>query len=98
MPQHLTTSSLYQNLIRDIRSVLSKGLLAARRFLKKYLAENSGIIIRSHKEEMYGRWLADVFAMKPAHDPFTIAREGVYINQLLIDRGLAEVYENNHPF
>jgi micrococcal nuclease len=65
----------------------------AKRFLKDYLQKCPLIILRSTKDEMYGRWLADIFAIEGCSDPFRIASEGVYLNQLLIDKGLADLYK-----
>ncbi|MBU4374033.1 MAG: thermonuclease family protein, partial [Euryarchaeota archaeon] len=64
----------------------------AKRFLVKYFSKCPKIIIRSTKSEMYGRWLADVFALPGCADPYKIAREGEYVNQLLLDKGLARMY------
>lgn len=64
----------------------------AKIFLEHLLAQCPRIIIRSFKEGMYGRWLADVFALKGSDDPHAIARQGDYVNQVLIDEGLAQEY------
>jgi len=42
---------------------------------------------------MYGRWLADVFCLAGERDPRKIAAEGEYLNQILLDQGLVELYE-----
>lgn len=65
----------------------------AKKFLIDYLAQCPRIIIRTVKEGMYGRWLADIFALPECDDVFKIAAEGVYVNQLLLDKGLAEIYK-----
>lgn len=64
----------------------------AKRFLAEYLSKCPVIVIRTAKEGMYGRWIADIFAMKRCRDPHKIAAQGEYINQLLIDKGLATIY------
>ncbi|MFT7538543.1 MAG: micrococcal nuclease [Lysobacterales bacterium] len=61
-------------------------------FLTEYLSKNPLIIIRTHKSGMYGRWLADIFTKEGSDDPYLIARKGVYLNQLLLDEGYAEIY------
>ncbi|MCK5581398.1 MAG: thermonuclease family protein [Candidatus Omnitrophica bacterium] len=66
--------------------------LSAKHFLSTYFKKCPGVIIRTHKEGMYGRWLADIFALKGCKSPHTIAREGEYLNQILLDQGLAEIY------
>ncbi|MDP8213311.1 MAG: hypothetical protein P9X22_08525 [Candidatus Zapsychrus exili] len=64
----------------------------AKQFLTDYLSKCPFIIIRTQKEGMFGRWLADVFTLPNCKDPYKIAAEGEYLNQLLLDKGLAEVY------
>ena len=63
-----------------------------KEFLVKYFSKCPNIIIRTTKSEMYGRWLSDVFALPGCADPYKIALEGEYVNQLLLDKGLAEKY------
>jgi len=64
----------------------------ARIFLERYFLSRPLIIIRSVKEGVYGRWLADVFSLKGTRDPLKIAQKGEYLNQLLLDKGMAGVY------
>jgi micrococcal nuclease len=64
----------------------------AKEFLVKYFSKCPKIIIRTKKSEMYGRWLADIFALPNCADPYKIARQGEYLNQLLLDKGLAQIY------
>lgn len=68
----------------------------ARAFVTEFLKPCPIVVMRTQKnkeKEMYGRWLADVFALPGCSDPFKIAAEGVYLNQLLLDEGLAEIYK-----
>ncbi|MDO8580071.1 MAG: DUF1016 N-terminal domain-containing protein [Candidatus Omnitrophota bacterium] len=67
---------------------------AAKQFLTGYLSQCPFIIVRTYKqkEEMYGRWLTDIFVIKGCADPYRIAAEGEYLNQLLLDKGFAEMY------
>ena len=61
--------------------------------LTKILAEVPFLIVKTNKTDIYGRYVADVFlAEKNATDPEKVASEGVYLNQLLIDSGVAEVF------
>lgn len=71
----------------------SEGKLA-KKFLEDYLKPSPMFIIRTYKqkEEMYGRWLADIFILKGSTDPYQIAAEGEFLNQKLLDEGLAEIY------
>lgn len=72
------------------------GRLAAG-FLKEHFARCPRIILRSIKAEMYGRWLADIFTLPGCLDPYKIAAEGEYLNQTLLDQGLAVVYRQGVP-
>ncbi len=61
--------------------------------LKKILAEVPFLIVKTNKTDIYGRYVADVFlAGKGETDAGKVAEEGVYLNQLLIDSGAAEVF------
>ena len=64
----------------------------AKHFLKTYLKECPVVILRTEKEGMFGRWIADLFAIQGCDDIYKIAAEGLYINQFLLDTGYAEVY------
>ena len=61
--------------------------------LTKILAEVPFLIVKTNKTDIYGRYVADVFlAGKNATDAGKVAADGVYLNQLLIDSGAAEVF------
>lgn len=72
--------------------ISTKNGQAARDFLIDYLSRCPLVIARTEKEGVYGRWLADVFALPGNSDPSIIAAEGQYVNQVLLDKGLAERY------
>ena len=66
----------------------------AYRYVKKALG-NRPVVIKSYKEEKYGRYLVDLFYMrKKVDDPQQIAREGIFLNQELLDLGLAKLYKD----
>ena len=66
----------------------------AYRCVKKALG-NRPVVIKSYKEEKYGRYLVDLFYMRTkADDLQQIAREGIFLNQELLDRGLAKLYKD----
>ncbi len=64
----------------------------AKKFVEESLRPCPVIVIRSSKSEMYGRWLADVFYLPGCEDPHMIAAKGEYLNQTLLDQGLARLY------
>lgn len=66
----------------------------AYRYVKKALG-NRPVVIKSYKEEKYGRYLIDLFYMRTkVADPQQIAREGIFLNQELLDLGLAKLYND----
>lgn len=62
-------------------------------FLKNILEKAPFLIIKTNKTDIYGRYIADVFIGKEnQNDPQKVADEGIYLSQLLLDKGLAERY------
>jgi hypothetical protein len=60
---------------------------AARFFVKKQLPKGAPITVKTYKDDKYGRYLADVhFRSVGTAEPTT------FLNQLLLDKGLARVY------
>jgi len=64
---------------------------AAQIFTRKILPVGSLIVIQTHKDDKYGRYLADVFYLKDAIDPEAVAQEGAFLNQELLNERLAVV-------
>ena len=66
----------------------------AKRFVEDELgADGPGapvIVIRSYKSGKFGRFIADVWYLKGETDPEVILKKGKFLNQVLLDRGLAE--------
>ncbi len=62
--------------------------------LKKILENALFLIIKTNKTDIYGRYIADVFfdEAKKEKDPQKVADTGTYLNQILLDRGLAELF------
>ncbi len=71
----------------------SEGKKAAR-VLAEILKDVPFLIIKTNKTDIYGRYVADVFfdENKKEKDPQKVADAGVYLSQLLLDRGLVEKY------
>ncbi len=67
----------------------------AKQFLIDYLSHCPLIVVRTtkQKEEIYGRWLADIFVIKNCSDPYKIAAEGELLNNILLTEGLAKLYK-----
>lgn len=63
---------------------------SAERFVRNVLKDCPIIVIQSHKVDKYARYLADIFYLSGCTDGNTILRDGTYLNQELLDKGLAE--------
>ncbi|MBF0385070.1 MAG: thermonuclease family protein [Candidatus Omnitrophica bacterium] len=63
----------------------------AKKFVEKLLPVGSTVVIKSHKcqADIYGRFVADVFYRKGIEDSAEILKDAVYLNQQLLDEGLA---------
>ena len=76
----------------DTPKLRSGGGLAARDYVRRALAHSSFVIVRTHKSDKYDRYLADIYYLPKEIDPHRVADEGKYLNQELLDHGLAEVW------
>lgn len=61
----------------------------AKRFIEERLKQCAFVIIKTYKEEKYGRYLVDVFYLPGEEDAIKVAAEGIYLNQELLDNRLA---------
>lgn len=62
---------------------------AAKRFVQKHLPVDALIVVKTYKDDKYGRYLTDVFYLEGEVDPHRIAREGIFLNQELLNQHLA---------
>ena len=61
--------------------------------LKKILKDAPFLVVKTNKTDIYGRYVADVFfGKKSEKNPQEIAKNGTYLNQLLLDFGVVEKY------
>lgn len=60
--------------------------------LKKILQNVEFLVIKTNKIDIYGRYVADVFFGDKNDGLKEVAEQGVYLNQLLLDENLAEIY------
>jgi len=65
----------------------------ATRFVRRVLGKNPDIVIRTHHYDKYARYLADVFYLPDNTNPKAIYAQGIYLNQQLIDKGLARQWK-----
>ncbi len=61
----------------------------AKIFVQELIDRNPQVVIKTYKEEKYGRFVVDVFTGPKGQDSALIAQEGQYLNQTLLDKGLA---------
>lgn len=64
----------------------------SKAFLEEVFKKSKTVVLRTSKEGVYGRWLTDFFVKEGEQNINAIAKEGQYVNQLLLDTGLAEIY------
>lgn len=66
----------------------------ARRFVEDRLKNCDFIIVKTYKDraDRFDRYLADIFYLPGEADENTVARQGKYLNQQLLDERLAGVY------
>ena len=62
--------------------------------LKKILKDVPFLVVKTNKTDIYGRYIADVFFDESGKesDLQKIAESGTYLSQLLLERGVVEVY------
>jgi len=65
----------------------------ATRFVKRVLKKSSDIVICTHHYDKYARYLADVFYLPDVNDSQAIYAQGIYLNQQLLDKGLAQPWK-----
>jgi len=61
----------------------------ATRFAKRVLTKSPDIVICTHHYDKYARYLADVFYLPGSTNSKTTYAQGIYLNQQLLDKGLA---------
>ncbi len=70
----------------EVNTVLGR---KAKLFVQFLVDRNPWVVVKTYQLEKYGRCLVDVFVGTKEQDSQTIAKEGEYLNQLLLDKGLA---------
>ena len=65
----------------------------AKAFVLERLKVLSFVVIKTYGSDKYDRYLADIFYFPKERDPHVVASEGKYLNQELLDQGLATVWK-----
>ncbi|MBU1864174.1 MAG: thermonuclease family protein [Candidatus Omnitrophica bacterium] len=63
----------------------------AMEFVLKELRQVARVCIRTYKVDIYGRYVCDLFYLLGVNDKGRIFREGKFLNQELVNNGLAEL-------
>jgi len=69
----------------------------ARAYVFKKLRPGSCVVVKTYSMDIYDRYLVDVFYIPGCDDAEKIAREGILLNQELINEGLAELWQTPDP-
>ena len=64
----------------------------AHAFIKSELAALDFVIVKTFRPDKYDRYLADVFFLPGAEDAQQVAAEGIFLNGLLVKKGLAQIF------
>lgn len=64
----------------------------AKGFLKRTLDTVEFIVIKTHGTGKFGRYVADIFYLPGESDADAVARDGILLNQEMLDGGLASLY------
>jgi len=62
----------------------------ARRYVKRVLKASPHIVVCTHSYDKYARYLADIFYLPGVSSYERICSDGLYLNQELLDKGLAQ--------
>lgn len=75
----------------EINTILGR---KAKKYVEKVLRPCSFVVIKSYRTEKFGRFLVDLFYLLGEKDPHKVAAEGRFLNQELLDLGLAQLYRD----
>ena len=70
----------------------NKGI-KAKEFVLDQLKSCARIVVKTYSTDLYDRYLVDVFYLPGGDDAQKIAREGILLNQKLLDEGLAQLWQ-----
>lgn len=69
----------------------------AKDFVVKQLKSCSSVVVKTYSTDIFDRYLVDVFYLPDCNDVEKIARQGILLNQELLDAGLAAVWQVQSP-
>jgi len=62
-------------------------------YVNTLLKQQEFVIIKTYKDDKFGRMLTDVFYLLHEKDPHRVVQKGIFLNQQLLDEGLADIWE-----
>ena len=69
----------------------AKGGDKVTKWLSKKLNQLEFVVIKTHEKDIYGRYLADVFYSEKLKEKEKVLREGIFLNNELLESGIAVV-------
>lgn len=78
----------------DAPEMSTKKGVRVKEFVEATLSKCPFIVIRSTELGKYGRPISDIFYMENEPDPHVVAGKGIFLNQQLLDLGLAKLMED----
>jgi len=73
----------------DAGDLPSASGVKAKRFVESRLNNLSFIVVKTHYRDKYDRYLVDLFYLEKEEDPSVVLEKGSFLNQELLDNGLA---------
>lgn len=64
----------------------------ARAFVAGELAQVGFVVVQTFRPDKYNRYLADLFYLLGEDDAKKVAAEGIFLNRLLLQKGLARSF------
>ena len=65
----------------------------AKRYVEKALKPLDFFIVKTYKHDKYTRYLVDIFFLPAETDPQSVADKGRFLNQELLNQGLAKIWK-----
>jgi len=75
----------------DAPEVSTKKGQKAKEFVEAALSQAPFVVIKTYYPDKYGRYLSDIFYMQNEDEPQNVLKQGIFLNQQLLDLGLAKV-------
>lgn len=60
-------------------------------YLKRRIQESPHLILKTHKQDKYGRYIGDIFLLEKSTPAEHCLKDGVFLNQELLDKGFSRI-------